>query len=88
MGAQAAFPGRLVLCIAGDGSIQMNMQEMATAVVHKLPVKIIVINNRLPCMARQWQDLLRRSVCLELSGNDAGFCQVGGGVWSGGAQSQ
>lgn len=57
MGAQAAFPGRLVLCIAGDGSIQMNMQEMATAVVHKLPVKIIVINNRFHGMVRQWQDL-------------------------------
>ena len=57
MGAQAAFPGRLVLCIAGDGSIQMNMQEMATAVVHKLPVKIIVLNNRYHGMVRQWQDL-------------------------------
>ena len=57
MGAQAAFPGRLVLCIAGDGSIQMNMQEMATAVVHKLPVKIIVLNNRFHGMVRQWQDL-------------------------------
>ncbi|KAF4515824.1 hypothetical protein B566_EDAN000059 [Ephemera danica] len=57
MGAQAAFPGRLVLCIAGDGSIQMNMQEMATAVVSKLPVKIIVLNNRFHGMVRQWQDL-------------------------------
>ena len=57
MGAQAAFPGRLVLCIAGDGSIQMNMQEMATAVVSKLPVKIIILNNRFHGMVRQWQDL-------------------------------
>jgi acetolactate synthase-1/2/3 large subunit len=57
MGAQAAFPGRLVICIAGDGSIQMNMQEMATAVVHKLPVKIIILNNRFHGMVRQWQDL-------------------------------
>ncbi len=57
MGAQAAFPGRLVLCIAGDGSIQMNMQEMATAVVHKLPVKIVILNNRFHGMVRQWQDL-------------------------------
>jgi len=57
MGAQAAFPGRLVLCIAGDGSVQMNMQEMATAVVSKLPVKIIVLNNRFHGMVRQWQDL-------------------------------
>jgi acetolactate synthase-1/2/3 large subunit len=61
MGAQAAFPGRLVLCIAGDGSIQMNMQEMATAVVHKLPVKIIILNNRFHGMVRQWQDLFYES---------------------------
>lgn len=57
MGAQAAFRNRLVLCIAGDGSVQMNMQEMATAVVHKLPVKIIILNNRFHGMVRQWQDL-------------------------------
>src|SRR5438876_6389841 len=57
MGAQAAFRDRLVLCIAGDGSIQMNMQEMATAVVSKLPVKIIILNNRFHGMVRQWQDL-------------------------------
>jgi acetolactate synthase-1/2/3 large subunit len=57
MGAQAAYRDRLVLCIAGDGSVQMNMQEMATAVVHKLPVKIFVINNRFHGMVRQWQDL-------------------------------
>src|SRR5712691_3642170 len=57
MGAQAAFRERLVLCIAGDGSIQMNMQEMATAVVSKLPLKIIILNNRFHGMVRQWQDL-------------------------------
>ena len=57
MGAQAAFRDRLVLCIAGDGSVQMNMQEMATAVVNKLPVKIIILNNGFHGMVRQWQDL-------------------------------
>ncbi len=57
MGAQAAFRDRLVLCIAGDGSIQMNMQEMATAVISKLPVKIIILNNGFHGMVRQWQDL-------------------------------
>ncbi len=57
MGAQAAFPNRLVLCIAGDGSFQMNTQELATAVVEKLPVKVFVINNRFHGMVRQWQDL-------------------------------
>ncbi len=57
MGAQAAFRNRLVLCIAGDGSFQMNTQELATAVIEKLPVKIFVINNRFHGMVRQWQDL-------------------------------
>jgi len=57
MGAQAAFRDKLVLCIAGDGSIQMNMQEMATAMVNKLPVKTFIINNHFHGMVRQWQDL-------------------------------
>jgi acetolactate synthase-1/2/3 large subunit len=57
MGAQAAFPDKLVLCVAGDGSVQMNTQELATAVVNKLPVKVIVINNGFHGMVRQWQDL-------------------------------
>jgi acetolactate synthase-1/2/3 large subunit len=57
MGAQAAFPEKLVLCVAGDGSVQMNMQELATAVVNKLPVKVVIINNRFHGMVRQWQDL-------------------------------
>lgn len=57
LGAQAAFPDKLVLCVAGDGSVQMNAQELATAVVHKLPVKVFVINNQFHGMVRQWQDL-------------------------------
>ncbi len=61
MGAQAAFPNKLVLCVAGDGSVQMNTQELATAVVNKLPVKVIVINNGFHGMVRQWQDLFYES---------------------------
>ncbi len=57
LGAQAAFRDKLVLCIAGDGSIQMNMQEMATAMVNKLPVKTFILNNHFHGMVRQWQDL-------------------------------
>jgi acetolactate synthase-1/2/3 large subunit len=57
LGAQAAFRDQLVLCIAGDGSIQMNMQEMATAMVSKLPVKTFILNNHFHGMVRQWQDL-------------------------------
>ncbi len=57
IGAQIAYPDSLVVDIAGDGSIQMNIQEMATAVCYGLPVKIIVLNNTYLGMVRQWQDL-------------------------------
>lgn len=57
IGAQVACPDRLVVDIAGDGSIQMNIQEMATAMQFGLPVKIIVLNNRCLGMVRQWQEL-------------------------------
>ncbi len=57
MGAQIAFPDKLVVDIAGDGSIQMNIQEMATLVENKLPVKILILNNTYLGMVRQWQEL-------------------------------
>jgi len=57
IGAQLARPDRLVVDIAGDGSIQMNIQEMATAVHYKLPVKIAILNNKYLGMVRQWQQL-------------------------------
>jgi len=57
LGAQAAFPNRQVLDISGDGSFQMNSQEMATLVQYGLPVKIIILNNGYLGMVRQWQQL-------------------------------
>ena len=57
MGAQCAKPDSLVVNVAGDGSIQMNIQEMATIVENKLPVKIIILNNCNLGMVRQWQEL-------------------------------
>jgi len=57
IGAQVANPERLVIDIAGDGSIQMNIQEMATAVYNNLPVKVVIVNNGWLGMVRQWQDL-------------------------------
>ena len=57
IGAQVASPGKLVVDIAGDGSIQMNIQEMATAVQYELPVKVVILNNRYLGMVRQWQEL-------------------------------
>jgi acetolactate synthase-1/2/3 large subunit len=57
IGAQVAFPERTVIDIAGDGSIQMNIQELATAVQYKLPVKVAILNNGYLGMVRQWQEL-------------------------------
>jgi acetolactate synthase-1/2/3 large subunit len=56
IGAQVAFPGKTVIDIAGDGSIQMNIQELATVVQYKLPVKIAILNNGYLGMVRQWQE--------------------------------
>lgn len=57
IGAQVAFPKEMVIDIAGDGSIQMNIQELATAVQYGLPVKIAILNNNFLGMVRQWQEL-------------------------------
>jgi acetolactate synthase-1/2/3 large subunit len=57
IGVQFAFPDKLVVDIAGDGSIQMNIQEMATAVQYNVPVKIVLLNNGYLGMVRQWQEL-------------------------------
>jgi len=57
IGAQVASQDKLVVDIAGDGSIQMNIQEMATAMQYSLPVKIVILNNKYLGMVRQWQQL-------------------------------
>jgi acetolactate synthase-1/2/3 large subunit len=57
IGAQIACPDKTVVDIAGDGSIQMNIQELATAVQYELPVKIVILNNGYLGMVRQWQEL-------------------------------
>ncbi len=57
IGAQVAFPEATVVDIAGDSSIQMNIQEMATAVQSDLPVKVVILNNGYMGMVRQWQEL-------------------------------
>jgi len=70
LGAQAAFPGRQVIDVSGDGSFQMNSQELATLVQYRLPVKIAILNNNFLGMVRQWQQLFfdRRysQTCMEL----------------------
>jgi acetolactate synthase-1/2/3 large subunit len=57
MGVQMAFPDATSLVITGDGSIQMNIQELATCMQYNLPIKIISLNNRALGMVRQWQDM-------------------------------
>ncbi len=57
VGVQAGHPDSLVVCIAGESSLMMNIQELATAVQHKLPIKIMVLDNHYMGMVRQWQEL-------------------------------
>jgi acetolactate synthase-1/2/3 large subunit len=57
IGAQIAHPGKRVVCVSGDASILMNIQELATAVQHRLPVKVVLSNNGYMGMVRQWQEL-------------------------------
>jgi len=57
MGAAVGCPERTVVCIAGDGSIQMNAQELATCTQNEIPVKVVILNNGYLGMVRQWQEL-------------------------------
>jgi len=69
MGAQAAYPNKLVIDISGDGSFQMNSQELATIVQYHMPVKVVILNNGYLGMVRQWQEFFYgkqyASSCLE-----------------------
>ena len=57
IGAQLAHPGRTVVCVSGDASILMNIQELSTAVQHRAPVKVVLSNNGYMGMVRQWQEM-------------------------------
>ncbi|WP_211227872.1 biosynthetic-type acetolactate synthase large subunit [Spirochaeta cellobiosiphila] len=76
LGAQAGLPDKRVIDIAGDGSIQMNIQELATCVDQKLPVIIAILNNGYLGMVRQWQELFHKKryshTCLTAAGQDNG----------------
>jgi len=77
IGAQAAFPGRRVVDIAGDGSIQMNIQELMTAVCYKLPVKVAILNNQFLGMVRQWQELFyKRNYCATCLSDSPDFVKL------------
>ena len=78
IGAQFGCPGRLVWDIAGDGSFQMNIQELATAVGYKQPVKVAILNNGYLGMVRQWQELFfnRRYACTDIMQSNPDFVKV------------
>jgi len=78
IGAQFAFPDKTVIAIVGDGGFQMTMPELATAQIHKLPVKILIMNNSYLGMVRQWQQLFfeDRLSGVDLEGNPD-FVKVG-----------
>lgn len=71
IGAQFACPDATVISVSGDGGFQMTLCELATAVIHKLPIKILVLNNHYLGMVRQWQELFfdNRESGVDLEGN-------------------
>jgi len=77
IGAQLAHPKKTVISISGDGGFQMTLFELATAAIHKLPVKIVVLNNHYLGMVRQWQELFYedRTSGVDLVGNPD-FCKL------------
>ncbi len=78
IGAQLGNPEDLVVAVVGDGGFQMTMSELATAAIHKLPIKILIINNRYLGMVRQWQQLFfdNRESGVDMEGNPD-FVKVG-----------
>jgi acetolactate synthase-1/2/3 large subunit len=71
IGAQLSNPGATVVCVSGDGSIQMNIQELATVARERLPIKIVLLDNQALGMVRQWQELFfqERYSAVDLSDN-------------------
>ena len=78
IGAQVAFPNKLVIDIAGDGSFQMNSQELATVVQYQLPVKVAILNNGYLGMVRQWQEFFygKRYASSSLEGISPDFVKL------------
>jgi acetolactate synthase-1/2/3 large subunit len=71
IGAKIGNPDRTVVCVVGDGGFQMNMQELATAMKYKVPVKIVLLNNGYLGMVRQWQELFFKKRYSQTILNDA-----------------
>ncbi len=71
IGAQTAYPERLVISVNGDGGFQMCAQELAVCAIHNIPVKIVIINNQVLGMVRQWQEIIydNRLSHIDLAGS-------------------
>ncbi|MBM4306926.1 MAG: biosynthetic-type acetolactate synthase large subunit [Deltaproteobacteria bacterium] len=78
IGAQVAFPNRMVIGISGDGSFQMNSQELATVVQYRLPIKVVILNNGYLGMVRQWQEFFygKRYASSSLEGVSPDFVKL------------
>ncbi len=78
IGAQLGRPNDLVIAVVGDGGFQMTMPELATAAIHKLPIKVLIINNKYLGMVRQWQQLFfdNRESGVDMMGNPD-FVKIG-----------
>ncbi len=83
IGAQIGCPEKRVICVAGDGGFQMNIQELATAIYNKIPLVVLIMNNGYLGMVRQWQELFfgkrYSQTCLAGSPDFAQVAQVYGG---------
>jgi acetolactate synthase-1/2/3 large subunit len=81
IGAQLGCPDKLVVTITGDGSFQMNIQELATAAFYRIPVKIVILNNGYLGMVRQWQELFfeHRYSATDLEAGNPDFVMVAKG---------
>ncbi|KEK22973.1 acetolactate synthase large subunit [Bacillus gaemokensis] len=76
IGAQLAFESRLVVCIAGDASFQMNIQELQTIAENNIPVKVFIINNKFLGMVRQWQEMFYENRLSESQIGSPDFLKV------------
>ncbi len=83
LGVKMALPEETVVCVTGDGSIQMNIRELSTALQYELPVLVVNLNNRYLGMVKQWQDMiLFRPSFTILYAITTRFRPSGGSLWS------
>ena len=90
LGVKVALPDEQVLCISGDASFQMNLQELATLAQYGIDVKTVILNNGWQGMVRQWQQTFfgERYSSSNMEAGYARLCHAGAGVWGEGHGGQ